>query len=254
MTDFPYLPLWTDAYLADTRHLSAMEHGTYLLLLMTAWRTKDCSLPDDDKLLARFASLRLNQWLKIKPTIIAFFEVQDGRLKQHKLTQMFHFANTKRESARRNGKHGGIANALKKNNSDVANAKIPPEQIQATKLNYTNTINTNNSITPPNEMESEFDKWWEIYPRKVGKKEAKRKFVIALRKVKLKKLMSATRKYAELQNDIQFTAYPSTWLYQERWDDDPTHISTTRQSNFRRSGRGDISAVIREIKADPNTG
>ena len=62
MAEFPALPLWTDAYLADTTHLSTIEHGAYLLLLMTAWRTKECCLPDDDKLLSRYARLTAAQW------------------------------------------------------------------------------------------------------------------------------------------------------------------------------------------------
>lgn len=37
MADFPYLPIWTDAYLADTTHLRTEEHGRLLLLLMKAW-------------------------------------------------------------------------------------------------------------------------------------------------------------------------------------------------------------------------
>lgn len=253
MTDFPYLPLWTDAYLADTRHLSATEHGSYLLLLMTAWRTKDCSLPDDDKLLARFCSLRLQQWMKIKPTIMEFFEVENGKIKQKKLTQMYHFANTKRESARSNGKHGGLAKALKNNDTTLANAKISPEQNLATKLNYTNTINTNNSITPSTDVESEFDTWWEIYPRKVGKAEAKRKFAVALTKVKLKALISATRKYVQVQPDVRYTAYPATWLNQERWADDPSHINprSTSRSSTGRPQRADLTSVIRSITSEP---
>lgn len=47
MADFPALPLWTDAYLADTTDLTAEQHGVYLILLMLAWRRSDCALPDD---------------------------------------------------------------------------------------------------------------------------------------------------------------------------------------------------------------
>jgi 5-methylcytosine-specific restriction endonuclease McrA len=79
MADFPALPLWTDAYLSDTRELSTLEHGAYLLLLMTAWRTADCSLPDDDRLLARWAGLDRRTWARVRPVMERFWTICEGR-------------------------------------------------------------------------------------------------------------------------------------------------------------------------------
>lgn len=86
MAQFPMFPLWTDAYLADTTHLSTVEHGAYLLLLITMWRSGDKALPNDDVRLARFARLRLDQWRRMKPTILAFFEIDGGCIRQARLT------------------------------------------------------------------------------------------------------------------------------------------------------------------------
>lgn len=80
MADFPALPLWTDAYLADTRHLSTLEHGAYLLLMMEAWRRPHCDLPDDDRILARLAGLNEEQWIECKSTIMEMWNL-DGRRK-----------------------------------------------------------------------------------------------------------------------------------------------------------------------------
>ena len=88
MAEYPYLPLWTDAYLADTRHLSTEEHGAYLLLLMEAWRRPSCSLPDDDRLLARLAGLSEARWAAIKPTIMALWK-HDGRRKEWTQKRLF---------------------------------------------------------------------------------------------------------------------------------------------------------------------
>lgn len=79
MADFPCLPLWTDAYLADTNHLTAEEHGAYVLLLIEAWRTADCSLPDDDALLARHTRLTPAKWKSAKPIIMAFWKLDNRR-------------------------------------------------------------------------------------------------------------------------------------------------------------------------------
>ena len=48
MAEFPALPLWTDAYLADTGHLTFEEHGLYLNLLVLMWRLPECQIPNDD--------------------------------------------------------------------------------------------------------------------------------------------------------------------------------------------------------------
>lgn len=81
MAEFPAMPLWTDAYLADTRHLNTLEHGAYLLLLMESWRRSRCSLPDDDDMLARLAGLQLDEWAEIRPVVMGFWTL-DRRSKE----------------------------------------------------------------------------------------------------------------------------------------------------------------------------
>lgn len=80
MAEYPAVPIWTDSYLADTRHLTTEEHGAYLLLLMEAWRRPGCNLPDDDLLLARLAGLSPERWAEVKPVVMAFWQ-RDGRRK-----------------------------------------------------------------------------------------------------------------------------------------------------------------------------
>ena len=79
MAEFPALPLFTDAYMADTRHLSAAQHGAYILLLMTAWRMPDCTLPDDDIFLSRCASMDLRTWKKNKTAVMAFWKKDEAQ-------------------------------------------------------------------------------------------------------------------------------------------------------------------------------
>jgi len=78
---FPALPLWTDAYLGDTITLTTIEHGCYLLLLMTAWRTATCDLPDDDKFLARSCRMTIKQWLRVKQSLLKppYWHLKSGR-------------------------------------------------------------------------------------------------------------------------------------------------------------------------------
>lgn len=102
MAEFPALPLWTDAYLGDTTHLTTIEHGAYLLLLMAMWRTSECALPNDDKLLARIARCSPAQWARIKPILTGFFKLDGDRITQSRLTDERNAVkrNSKRQSDR----------------------------------------------------------------------------------------------------------------------------------------------------------
>lgn len=71
-----WMPLYVADYLADTGHLSTLEHGAYMLLIMHYWQTG--GLPDDDRKLARIARLQLDQWQEIRDTIRFLFE-KSGR-------------------------------------------------------------------------------------------------------------------------------------------------------------------------------
>lgn len=121
MADFPALPLWTDAYLADTLHLSTEEHGAYLLLLMTAWRSPDCTLPDDDDRLARMARVGAKKWAKMRPVLAHFWTVDDGRWKQKRLLKERERAEKNRDQKR----HAAAAKHRKNNNTGAAGGAAP---------------------------------------------------------------------------------------------------------------------------------
>lgn len=90
MAQFPAMPLWTDAYLGDTLHLSLEEHGAYLKLLMIMWRSDDGCILDDDRRISTMLGITLKKWTgKIKPAIWPFLEPKsDGKVTQKKLQKV----------------------------------------------------------------------------------------------------------------------------------------------------------------------
>jgi uncharacterized protein YdaU (DUF1376 family) len=92
----PAIPLFGDAYLADTRHLSLEEHGAYLQLMMIAWRIDGCCLPDDDARLARMLGIPAAKWRKLKPTIMGFWTLENGNWYQGRLLKERKFVDEKR--------------------------------------------------------------------------------------------------------------------------------------------------------------
>ena len=84
MTARPWMPLYIGDYLADTAHLTATEHGAYLLMLMHQWQHG--MLPSDDELLTRIARVHPPHWPRVKRVLISFFETQeDGSWKNKRL-------------------------------------------------------------------------------------------------------------------------------------------------------------------------
>src|SRR5262245_15972088 len=82
MSRFPSMPLFIDAYLDDTTHLTAEEHGAYRLLLMAMWR-RNGSVPNDDEDLARICCVAPKRWSRVKQRIMPFLKVNE----QDELTQ-----------------------------------------------------------------------------------------------------------------------------------------------------------------------
>lgn len=72
MSNRAWMPLHIDEYIADTDHLTATEHGAYLLLIMKYWR--DGGLPDDEGMIRRYAKLTSEQWAESRGILAAFFE------------------------------------------------------------------------------------------------------------------------------------------------------------------------------------
>jgi uncharacterized protein YdaU (DUF1376 family) len=91
MATVPYMPLYISDYLTDTIHLTTLEHGAYLLLIMHYWQTGK-PLPADDAKLCRIANVSKQKWIKIKKTLTTLFSVcelewRHGRV-DHELEKM----------------------------------------------------------------------------------------------------------------------------------------------------------------------
>lgn len=117
------MPFYVSDYLADTSHLSTVEHGAYMLLIMHYWR--NAGLPDDEQKLARICRMTTRQWDAARDTIAEFF----GEGWTHsRIDKEIARAADKSERRATSGQRGGIAKSLKTKESGLANATILPEQ------------------------------------------------------------------------------------------------------------------------------
>lgn len=210
MAEHPYLPLWTDAYLGDTTHLTTIEHGAYLLLLMVMWRSKTCSIPNDDKILARYTKTTTAQWRRLKPVLMDFFDEQDGYLVQGRLSDERNVVRQKSKSASDSAK----ARWLKSKDSADANACKTHSERNAT----TPTPTTNKDIYTP-----DFEKIWRIYPRKIDKRRAFKAYKKAVKSgVTPEDIIEGVHRYSahckREGTEMQFIQHPTTWLNGGGWE------------------------------------
>lgn len=118
MTAPSWMPLYVADYLADTGHLSTVEHGAYFLLIMHYWQHG--KLPSDDGQLARICRMPRDEWSGIRESMQTLF----GAGWSHKridaeLAKAFDLIN-KRTAA---GIAGASARHGKSNGSRIANAQ-----------------------------------------------------------------------------------------------------------------------------------
>lgn len=123
------MPFYVSDYLADTSHLSTLEHGAYMLLIMHYWRNG--GLPDDEQKLARICRMTTRQWDAARGTIAEFFS--DGWTHSRIDKEISHAAE-KSERRSASGYRGGVAKSLKNKEQTVANATGLPQQTHSIAL------------------------------------------------------------------------------------------------------------------------
>lgn len=90
----------------------------------------------------------------------------------------------------------------------------PPKEITP----YPQTPSTPKGVSFP----AGFDRFWDLYPNKVGKPVAAKKFAAALRVASLETIMAGLAAYVAKTDDRPW-CNPGTWLYQQRWADEPSN-------------------------------
>jgi len=113
---------------------------------------------------------------------------------------------------------------------DVQNLPTPMENISSPPMQNFPTLNlginnlgkeTNNSSSN-DEVDYYFDQLWSLYPRKVGKGQARKAFKAASKKADFYDLLPKLMDYVQTLEgkDKQFIPHLATWLNGERWEDE----------------------------------
>lgn len=248
MKPSPAFPFYASDFLssADVLTMSLEQVGAFVILLCTAWLADDCGLPDNDDDLAILS--RMNEgWLKggSKKVRKKFFS-KDGRLYNVKLLEIKEEQKNWKLKCSAAGKLSVKARKARKlrdvKDGSKGSLKVGTDLVEDYFEGPTNSlslssidVNPSDSLTPivpkptPKKTSKEkylerFDKFWDVYPLKVGKGKARDSWL------KLKpsdKLTDAIIEAVQIQKksnrwqkqEGSFIPMPATWLNQTRWED-----------------------------------
>ncbi|WP_205769517.1 DUF1376 domain-containing protein [Microvirga sp. KLBC 81] len=227
MSQFPSLPLFTDAFIADTGHLNATETGAYLMLLMVAWRSSDCALPDDDSRLCRWARVDPRSWARIKPRVMEFWTLEDGKWTQKRLLLERDKVCKRAEAARENGKHGGRPKSLE--NKDGANptgsSRVTQQKASISiskEYSETTSLHTQENARRHEWPDDYEDRIWKLYPKGADKKVSLERLRTLYRSDKLPYdvLVAGIERLVSHISDPKYAPTLDRFIRQEKWNDE----------------------------------
>lgn len=132
MSNNLYMAFHPGDYLTDTAHLSTLEHGAYLLLIMNYWQRGE-PLPLDDRKLRGIARMTAAEWAESRETLLEFFTEREGVLHHKRIDEELAKATQRSSAARANAElsHSARrANAKRPQSDGKADAK-PPHSVRS---------------------------------------------------------------------------------------------------------------------------
>lgn len=214
------------------------------MLLMVAWRSKECALPDNDVLLARYARMDNRAWAANKDVIMSFWHKNDlGLFVQKRLIDERKFVAAKRDQAAQAGK----ASALKRKERHSTDVSTEAQR----NFNPHTHTHTHNKDTNVSFVKNRFLEFWTIFPnqRKGSKEKAKKAYMVAMQRDTEENIINGVHAY-KLSDEVLsgYAKGAAAWLADDRWNNDYSIRPTKGNTNGQKS-KSDIAdeAIKRAI-------
>lgn len=224
--------------------LSPMAELVYRRILDVMWQNSACVLLNDCLKLANAAGGGLSReefekcWSEIQTEGFEIFKTTEDKrwIYSKRLSEQLQELENKKKA----GSIGGKKRASRQSSRIQAKSKQNPSTCQA--ILDTDT-DINNTPLPPkggNEYSESFEKFWKVYPKKVGKDAAYRswKKIGKSGESSPKSIISAIETQVSKDHFVgtdgnNYFPNPSTWLNQGRWKDEIKNNAGQQQDESR---------------------
>ena len=161
MAALPYIQLYVADYLADTAHLTTIEHGAYLLLIFNYWQKGNSFKAKDErtlnKRLATVARMNEQEWENAKETLSEYFEINENEWVHSRIERDLEQVNSKSTKASAAGKLSAQKRANSKATDNKEESNERSTNAQRT-FNHTDTDTDTDTDTNTDKSKSIRDK------------------------------------------------------------------------------------------------
>jgi uncharacterized protein YdaU (DUF1376 family) len=223
---FPHLPLFTDAWVADTKHLSRLERGTYHDLIVLMWRSPECRVPNDDAWLGKRLGMTANEVVaELRPLIAEFCHVDGNWVTQKRLKKEWDWCSKRasKNSVSAKSRWDNEKDSCERNATDSCERSAPILSYPILKEEKKDSYAVAVATRPKDEV---FEEFWKAYPKRDGanpKEPARKLFLAALKAgATSAEITAGARECARRDHEKIGTPYiPQAvkWLRDRRWLD-----------------------------------
>jgi uncharacterized protein YdaU (DUF1376 family) len=232
------MQLYVADYLADTAHLTAAQHGAYLLLIFNYWQ-RGKPLNNSNERLANVARMSNEEWICARPILEEFFEVDGDEWMHMRIEHDLHTVNSKSGKASKAGKasaarrSSGCATNVERtlNHKDVDTDTDKDVNLKPSCT--TGVVLAHPTLHKPKDAQvdlripadSGFEQFWAAFPKRKNRGRAEKTWAkikpnAELVAVMLSAIASAKAGADWKKDGGQYVPYPETWLNAKGWQDD----------------------------------
>lgn len=232
----PYFPFYPRDWLADPKvmFLSYDERGVYFQLLCLAWTYGEdtCSLPNDDRALAKLLGLTPEEWARYRQVLVdgdkPVFHSFRGRLVNSRLKLEYEKLREKSKNLSVNAKKRWAKAETDVDTTEQSAAAIAEQKHMQldVQLHEFGTCISEPELEPDSDTKkktdtesypSDFLAFWSEYPRKVEKRKAFKAWKTRLKEgTSAEQMLTAARNYATAckkeHTEERYMKHPATFL------------------------------------------
>lgn len=243
LRDFTYMPL--DVVRLRDSDVASIDPEAFRAAVLSwcaSWHQLPAgSLPDDDGALCRLLGYGrdLKTWRRIRSNgaLHGFIKCSDGRLYHPVVAEKAREAWTLKIARRDRTEAARVAKLAQKAGVSVEEYQRRLSQTKTSSVTQSVTETTTEPVTGSKEGNGEeriglelkkdspmrrvaddpdFERFWVLYPRKVGKDAARKEWARALKRAPAEQIIVGLKRY-QFSLETQYQPHASTWLSEGRW-------------------------------------